>query len=162
MNRQLAIASFKTKHLSFSSCSTYKQQTKNHDSFTIVTFKDHISKFRLNCQRCHNLKSSLPQLCTDFRKFLFLCCSKEAFVGIGLNQRTKELNLRWVPLLFHTKLPRWSPGNTKQHCLYVYQGIKKWKWDVYNQVVPGSTYLLYKSTTDDVWCTSYLAVLGHL
>ena len=57
MNRQLAIASFKTVHswwmLSFSSCGTYNQQTKNHDSFTIVTFKDHTSKFRLNCQLCH-------------------------------------------------------------------------------------------------------------
>ena len=69
----------------------------------------------------------------------------------------EQTNWMWEWLLFTFILNR--HGEPWQH---LSAWIKKWNWDVYNQVELGSTYLLYKSTTDDLRCTSYLAVLGHL
>ena len=84
---------------------------------------------------------------------LFLHCSKEALVGFGFNQRTNELNLRWVPLHFHTN----QHGEvlvTPNSNVYI-RGLRKgsgaqlhFQRDVYNQVEPGFTYLLSKITTE--------------
>ena len=143
--------------LSFSSCSTTINKPKTPDRYTIVTFKGHIGKFRINCQRwlsqIRSQLSSLSQLSPKFRKVLFLHCSREALVGVGFNQRTNELNLRWVPLHFHTN----QHGEvlvTPNSNVYI-RGLRKgsgaqlhFQGDVYNQVELGSTYLLYKSTTE--------------
>ena len=74
-------------------------------------------------------------------------------MGIGFNQRTNELNLRWVPLHFHIN----QHGEvlvTPNSNVYI-RGLRKgsgaqlhFQRDVYNQVELGSTYLLYKSTTE--------------
>ena len=61
--------------LSFSSCSTTINKPKTPDRYTIVTFKGHIGKFRINCQRwlsqirshclhCHNWAPNSEMFCS--------------------------------------------------------------------------------------------------